>query len=239
MFHVMSARLEVEKGRCRFPLAWGPPAAPSREEAKGCMCERLLLRPGSTNYSFPAKWLCLFQPHEFHQNRVGPRENNKKNRASSEVKPNQRLREKKKKVWLWFLSSPGTSWVSIHANKLFSCLKKHCKIHISNTKWYQTYVIHHQTFIFFSFSSQSCCFTAQRSGIVSTSLHTAEIIPPIPMQEANAGTRGYNAGRLCSSFLFFFYIQAVLNHAIHIWAHADRKVWHCMKSAKMYSFIQA
>lgn len=66
-------------------------------------------------------------------------------------RPIQRLREKKNKVWLWLLSSPGTSWVSIHSNKLFSCLKNTARFIsiIQNGIKHRWYIIKHIHFFLF------------------------------------------------------------------------------------------
>lgn len=196
-------------------------------------------------------------------------ENKTSKRASSKADDPSSVSEKRKnKVWLWFLSSPGTSWVSIHSNKLFSCLKNTARFIsiIQNGIKHRWYIIKHIHFFSF-FSSQSlllhcseisdsvhlpltdgldyfpCCSKSTPNFLLSEFHGFSFSNTRIPIQEANAGTRGYNAGRLFSgliiSLFFFLNIQAVFNHAIQIWTHADRKVWHCMKSAKMYSFIQS
>lgn len=144
-------------------------------------------------------------------------------------RPIQRLREKKHKVWLWLLSSPGTSWVSIHSNKLFSCLKNTARFIsiIQNGIKHRWYIIKH--IHFFLFSSQSlllhcseisdsvhlpftdgldyfpCCSKSTSNFLLSEFRGFSFSNTRIPIQEANAGTRGYNAGRLFSSLIISFF----------------------------------
>lgn len=131
-------------------------------------------------------------------------------------------KERKNKVGVCVLSTSGTSWVSKHGNKLFSCLKKHCKIHINNTKWYQTYVIHHQThsYFFYCFPPRSLLLPDQRDRpspfnrrprlfpVLLLQIHTKQIFMrflfPILEFRCKRQTQahgGYNAARL---FFFFF-----------------------------------
>lgn len=89
----------------------------------------------------------------------------KKKRASFEAKPNRSLWEKKNKVWLRFLSLPGTSWVSIRRNELFGCLKNTARFIsvIQNGIKHTWYIIKHIHFFLF-FPSQS--LQRQRSWIL-------------------------------------------------------------------------
>lgn len=163
--------------------------------------------------------------------------------------------ERKNKSGLCVLSTSGTSWVSKHGNKLFSCLKKHCKIHINNTKWYQTYVIQHQThsyFFFTVFLPEPCCSRVNET--VHLPLTDGPHYSPSCCSKStpnrfscvfffrylNSDARGKRRHMGATMplaffhdfFFFFFKHSSSFDHAIQIWTHANRKVRHCKKKCK-------
>lgn len=179
-------------------------------------------------------------------------------------RPTQRLRERKYKVWVWRLSSPGPRGDSIHANKLFSCLQNTARFIsiIENGIKHTWYIIKHIHFFLIFFLPQAAAslhrdqwcpspfnqrprlFPLQRQILTKLSAFRGSRLfffqSSNSIQKANAGTRGYIAGHLFSSLVIrlFFCFFTVWKHAIQIWTHADRKVWHCTKSAKMFSSFQ-